>query len=100
MTEILPPTRSQLAEFIKNHETLRRFEILFRMVGEDLPDAIANNSESALSVANNALALIASLVDEVKNDLATMEAKVNDEQRLAQDLKNLRFYIHAVNTND
>lgn len=100
MTEILPPNRQQLAEFISNHETIRRFEILFRMVGEDLPEAITNNSESALSAANNALALIGELSQQVGNDLAALEAKANFASDLAEDMKkqmdDMRFYIHAV----
>lgn len=101
MTEILPPNRQQLAEFISNHETIRRFEILFRMVGEDLPEAIINNSEGALSTANNALALINALAQSVGNDLAALEAKAAYASDLAESLQKqidgIRFYIHAVN---
>lgn len=101
MTEILPPTRSQLAEFISNHETVRRFEILFRMVGEDLPEAIASNSEAALSVANSALALINDLSRDLQNSIAAVESKVSFNsdavKRLERDLEIMRYYTHAVN---
>lgn len=101
MTEILPPNRQQLSEFISNHETIRRFEILFRMVGEDLPAAITNNSEGALSAANNALSLINALAQSVGNDLAALEAKAayasDLAERLQKQMGQMRFYIHAVN---
>lgn len=100
MTEILPPNRQQLAEFISNHETIRRFEILFRMVGEDLPEAIINNSESALAAANNALAAVNSLAAQVGNDLAAAEARtayaLELAERLQRQIYEMRFYIHAV----
>lgn len=78
MTDILPPTRQQLSEFIANHETIRRFEILFRMVGEDLPESIANNSEGALSTAKSALALVSELKQEINTNLAALQAKINE----------------------
>lgn len=77
MTEILPPTRQQLAEFIRNHETIRRFEILFRMVGEDLPEAIINGNESANAGVNNALGLISALAQDSAVSDAAIEAKIN-----------------------
>jgi hypothetical protein len=94
LTEILPPNRQQLAEFISNHETIRRFEILFRMVGEDLPNAIANNSDTALSVANSALALISNLINDFSSDLAAIEAKTNITPEY--DFDDIRFYSHAI----
>lgn len=100
MTEILPPNRQQLSEFIKNHETIRRFEILFRMVGEDLPEAIINNSEGALSAANSAMAMIVDLAQQVGNDMAALESKttmaLDQAERNKKELQNNRFYIHAV----
>ena len=94
MTEIYPPTRRQFEEFLPNYEMIRRFEILFRMVGEDLPDAIANNSDTALSVANSALALISDLINDFSSDLAAVEAKTNITPEY--DLDDIRFYCHAI----
>ena len=51
MTEIYPPTRKQFEEFLKNHELIRRFELLFRIVGEDLFDLINQSSDQAQSTA-------------------------------------------------
>lgn len=100
MTEILPPNRVQLAEFIRNQETIRRFEILFRMVGEDLPDAIENSTESALSAANLALSLVNDLAQQVGNEIAALESiaamALDQSERNKKELQNTRFYIHAV----
>jgi hypothetical protein len=72
MTDILPPNRQQLEEFISNHETIRRFEILFRKVGEDLPDLISGEVNSAS---------VESQLAEAKQNLnvmiAALEAKIN-----------------------
>jgi hypothetical protein len=94
LTEIYPPTRQQLKEFLPNYEMIRRFEILFRMVGEDLPDAIANNSDTALSIANSALALISDLINDFSSDLAAVEAKTNITPEY--DFDDIRFYCHAI----
>jgi len=94
LTEIYPPTRRQFEEFLPNYEMIRRFEILFRMVGEDLPDAITNNSDTALSVANSALALISDLINDFSSDLAAVEAKTNITPEY--DLDDIRFYCHAI----
>lgn len=73
MTEIYPPTRKQFSEFLPNHEMVKRFELLFRLVGEDLFDLLSN-TEGAQATANDALAQIAELAQELKSNLKTNDA--------------------------
>lgn len=77
MTEIYAPTRKQFEDFLPNYEMIRRFEMLFRMVGEDLPDAISNSNESANAGINNLLGLFSALSQETAVNDAAIEAKVN-----------------------
>ena len=78
MTEIYPPTRAQFQEFLPNYEMIRRFELLFRIVGEDLFELIANTGEGAQATANDALARIEALKQDLEKDLASYEARVNE----------------------
>ena len=99
MTEIYPPTRKQFEEFLPNYEMIRRFELLFRIVGEDLFELIANTGEQAQSTANSALALIEAFKNETASNLAAIEAKTNFTGDLSQsnanDLIELEFLMNA-----
>lgn len=99
MTEIYPPNRDQLKEFLPNYEMIRRFELLFRIVGEDLFDLINASSEQAQATANSALALIEAFKQEASNNIAVLEAKSNFAGDLAEsnanDLTELEFLMQA-----
>lgn len=100
MTEIYPPTRAQFQEFLPNYEMIRRFELLFRIVGEDLFELIANTSEGAQATANSALALIEALKQDTNVNQAALEAKSNYAIDLAESNANnlieLEFLMQAV----
>lgn len=88
MTEIPAPTRKQFEEFLKNHEMVRRFELLFRIVGEDLFELIGQNSEQAIATANNAIAMIESLRQEYQSNMYANEARINFALELSEINKN------------
>lgn len=90
MTEIYPPTRAQFQEFLPNYEMIRRFELLFRIVGEDLFELIANTGEGAQATANDALARIEALKQDLEKDLASYEARVNELTNALGLLKELQ----------
>jgi hypothetical protein len=82
---------------------VRRFEILFRIVGEDLFDLISQNSEQGIATANSALALIESLRQEVYANMLSYEAKTNYANELSEinknDILELEFMTQAICIN-
>lgn len=67
-TQKLNLTRDQLATFLKNHEQIKQFEALFQIVDAIAPDlvqAAAIQAGNASSAANDALAQIVSLAQDM-----------------------------------
>jgi len=74
-------TRDQLAAFLKDHQSIKQFELLFSTVDEIAPDVFNEISISAGiagSVANEALSEIRRLADVL--ELLAMEPKRIDEK--------------------
>lgn len=99
MTEIYPPTRKQFEEFLKNHELIRRFELLFRIVGEDLFDLINQSSDQAQSTANDAISRIESLAQEYRSNIAFLNASMASMETLSQDFQAISAVLEAKANN-
>ncbi len=62
-------TRNQLAEFLKDHESIKQFEKLFVQVAQTTPDEVGELNVSAgyaQSIANEALAQIKRIADAIE----------------------------------
>lgn len=75
-------TRDQLAAFLQDHEQIKQFENLFSIVDSEVaPDLVTNATYmagTAIAIANEALAQLSDLVNELglqpRNELGTMAA--------------------------
>lgn len=80
MSSQLKLSRQQLAAFLKDHESIKQFENLFRVAQTVAPDGdnetiiVAANAESR---AQQAVDLVLSLVEEVAHNTAFYDAKAN-----------------------
>jgi hypothetical protein len=73
--------RDQLAKFIPDQEVIIRFQQLFQAAGEDNPSLIENggiDAVSALSAANEIKGVLNSFIADSGNNIAALEAKINE----------------------
>ena len=73
--------RDQLAKFIPDQEVIIRFQQLFQAAGEDNPSLIESggiDAVSALSAANEIKGVLNSFIADSGNNIAALEAKINE----------------------
>jgi hypothetical protein len=88
-TQKLNLTRDQLATFLKDHEQIKQFEALFKLVDAIAPDVVLEINilaGSALSVANEALSVANELSQEVNLNNSAIESKVQQTLDVLQSL--------------
>jgi hypothetical protein len=83
-------TRDQLAKFLPDHESIRQFEQLFAIadsIAPDVPNEIKVEAGSANSQANNAIAQVVQLAQDVSVSQSVMDAKINQALSTAEQAK-------------
>jgi hypothetical protein len=101
MADPRPLRRDQLAKFLPDEETIRRFERLFQKAGADIPQDVTNveiDANNALSLANTALEQLEDLREYVDNNLNNSQA-IEALQEI-EALKNIVLTITEQNEND
>jgi hypothetical protein len=101
--------RDQLAKFIPDQEVIIRFQQLFQAAGEDNPSLIESggiDTAAALAAANEIKGVLDSFIQDSDNNLATLEAKINELSCALYLLKESRDknppenYHHNISNND
>lgn len=82
--------RDQLAKFLPDHESIRQFENLFQIaerIAPNVPDELETEAGSAATQANNAIAFLTKLAQDVAVTQSVIDAKAGQALSTAEQAK-------------